>query len=81
VEVVRSREIGQYLWMDTLPMVGPLTEIQNTGGRGGLGDNMFTSKQVDIEMHGGHPSRNIYLRDQSFPIIVPQDEVTMCCVH
>lgn len=56
-------------------MVGPLNEMESTGGRAILGDDMLTSKHVNIEMPGGCPSGNVYPRGKSFPTVVPQEEV------
>lgn len=56
-------------------MVGPLSEIENTRGRAGLGDDIVTSKHIDIEMPGGCPSGNVCPRGQCFPNVVPQKEV------
>lgn len=56
--------------------VGPPTEIKNTGGRAGLGNDMLTLKHVDIGMPGGCLSGNVYPRGKNIPTVVPQEEVT-----
>lgn len=57
-------------------MAGPLTEIENTGGRAVLGHYMLTSKHVNLEMPGGCPSGNVYPRGKTFPAVMPHEEVT-----
>lgn len=37
---------------------------------------IYSSKHVDNEMPGRRPSGNVYPRGQSFPTVVPQEEVT-----
>lgn len=54
----------------------PLTKIANSGGTAVLGDDMLTSKYVNIEMPGGCPSGNVCPKGKSFPTAVPQEEVT-----
>lgn len=50
--------------------------MENAGGRTVLGDDILTSKHVNTEMFGGCPSGNVCPRGKSFPIVVPQEEVT-----
>lgn len=37
---------------------------------------MLTFKHADIETPGGHASGNVYPTGQSFPTVMPQEEVT-----